>query len=344
MAVGQVLSYSIPPLDSSSTSLVIVRPSWASAYKFNLYFSTRRSSRGDSGISSTFINTISVHSIDKTIDPKASNENGNINILRTVSANTRQVFSAQQVVLQVGAVAPDQSIGITLCRYSSSDSKCSNNPMKDNAVVVFASAAKYSRTATTVVNEFSMNSFWMLGVTLAVAESYAASGAGVAGLSYIDTQMIVVNDFLGNAPAFVALVVTSPNKCKQHLVIAVNDFLGNDVATAEPLLALNVVSAYQVELQDQGCVMGGKSVSTNQPGQVCRVFRGLAPWGLDSNDTVANWLAVAKSGSFVFISNIVVQCRWVTLFLSLANWLAVAKYGSSVFISNIVVQDRAEPH
>eukprot|EP00798_Chlamydomonas_sp_ICE-L_P026767 gene26767-4344_t len=390
MAVGQVFSYSIPPLDSSSNSLIIVRPSWASVYKFNLYFSTRRSSRGDAGISSTFINTISVHSIDKNIDPKGSNENGNIHILRTVSANTRQVFFAQKVVLQVGAVAPDQSIGITLCRYSSSDSdnpvaksppppspspplapKSSPPPaediittflrkslttatilsatsastapevvltntncfmggasvnrkspgtacamfrgstagalgysastaywiaatyvaqpkrwymvkvtvqMKGDAVVAYASAAKYYRTATTIVNEFSMNDFWTKGVTMAIAESYAASGAGVASLSYTDTLMIEVNNFLGDTPA-----------------------------AAEPMYALNVVSAYQVELQDQGCVMGGKSVSKSQPGQACRVFRSLAPWDLDSNDTVANWLAVAKYGSSFFISNIVVQ-------------------------------------
>eukprot|EP00798_Chlamydomonas_sp_ICE-L_P028661 gene28661-31838_t len=303
MGVGQIFSYTIPPLDSSSTPLVVVRPSWASTYKFNLYFSTRRSSGGDSGISSTFRNSISVHSIDKDIDLRGSNENADIHILRTVSANTRQVFSAQKVVLDVGTVANDGSIGITLCRYSSSDSHPPAAPegqeytitkflrktlagatvlsgisMRGNDAVAFASGAKNFRTATSEANEFNINDFWTRGKTVAVAEAYGQPSYGVSSFSYSGTELIAVNDFLGNTPA-----------------------------SAEPLLALDVASAYHVELLDQGCVMGGKSISKNQPGQACRVFRGQGTWDLDSDDNVANWLVVSKSANRLFISNVVVE-------------------------------------
>eukprot|EP00798_Chlamydomonas_sp_ICE-L_P026379 gene26379-17473_t len=112
-------------------TLVRVKPDWIVNRGMNLYFSMRMNKGGDVDLQSQFVGKVSVHSISSSVDERASNENGDIHLLRVVGPNSVYDFSKMKLRLIVGALnTNDDSIIMGFCRYASDPSKeCKEPPI-----------------------------------------------------------------------------------------------------------------------------------------------------------------------------------------------------------------------
>ncbi|GIL56019.1 hypothetical protein Vafri_11493 [Volvox africanus] len=111
-----------------------VVPNWMPTYNNNtlakhLYIALRVPKAGDAGLTSTYINRVHVH------ETNASMDNGypqlfmfgdrKIQLINTILPNTRQVLPGYNLVIVTGALASNDTIQVSLCRYEASDSECS---------------------------------------------------------------------------------------------------------------------------------------------------------------------------------------------------------------------------
>eukprot|EP00798_Chlamydomonas_sp_ICE-L_P023456 gene23456-17315_t len=304
-------------------------PTWmGNSYTFNLYFSLRYRSHGDMLIDSHFLRGVNVHSINRFVDARPSNEDGKIHLWTVVSENNNLVYSANGLNLVIAARDANEAGFITddflpptlgqasaLHGFSGLSTAVQVDLMSE---LCYMGGARLTSDAPGVscfiaigtregglASDDHLIQHWiafysvaqanecrMIQITIQVVDGLAYAYAPAARKKskgwLPQYDSHIVNNFWKRAGA--QPVVTSFEGNGYGLAtFAYTSTQQFKLAAFLPKAVGDADLCCLVDLAQSDCLMGGFSVSRISPGVECLMTRGMGEF--KSNDQMAIWIA-----------------------------------------------------